>query len=288
MIDISHGDSLVYLNGEYLPLAEAKISVLDRGFIFGDGIYEVVPVYNGKPFRFDQHVARLQRSLAAIGLETGKSAEDWIALMSAMIERSPWPYHMVYLQVTRGVAKRDHGFPNPPVAPTIFMMNTPFQRPSAEKLAKGLSTIAMDDLRWLHCDIKTTSLLGNVLAKQYALSKGVDDVIMFRNGFLSEASSSNIWLVKDGKVAAPLRNNLILEGVRYGFIEQLCQEEGIAFESRNITEDEIAEADEILITAATKEVQAITSFNGQPVGDGKPGPVFWTLRKAYDRVLEQL
>ena len=288
MIQGISSDSLVYLNGEYLPLSQAKVSVLDRGFIFGDGIYEVVPAYNRKPFRLNEHVARLERSLKAIKLETGKTTQDWHQLMTDMVNKAETDDTFVYLQVTRGVAKRDHAYPNPPVAPTIFLMSSPFVRPSEELRTKGFRVVSMPDERWYHCDIKSVSLLGNILAKEYAHAKGVDDVIQFRDGFMTEASSANIWVVKDGMLLAPLKNNLILEGIRYGLMEKLAAQCGIPFKAQNISEEQVAQADELLFTSATKEVLPILEYNDQPVGQGVAGPIYQKLRAAYDLEIEQL
>lgn len=281
-------DSQVYLNGEYLPLSEAKISVLDRGFIFGDGIYEVVPAYNRKPFRLQEHIARLLRSLDKIQLVTGKEAQYWQELMNDMIVRAPWDDSFIYLQITRGVVKRDHAFPHPAVDPTVFLMSSPFTRPSEQDRTVGLRTVRMDDCRWLHCDIKSVSLLGNVLAKQYAVEHEVNDVLQFRDGFLTEGSSANIWIVTKGVLRAPLKNKLILEGIRYGLMQELAQRCGITFESGNISEAEVNQADEILLTSATKEVLPVTLHNGRPVGSGKPGPFYQQLRQAYDEVIAAL
>lgn len=278
----------VYLNGDILPLSQAKISVLDRGFIFGDGIYEVVPVYNRKPFRLDHHVARLMRSLEKISLQTSNTVEDWKHLMTLMAERAPWADSLVYLQVTRGVAKRDHQFPDPPVKPTIFLMSAPRVAPKAEEIAKGLRTVSMEDMRWLHCDIKSVSLLGNVLSKQYAVERGVDDVIQFRDNYLSEASSANIWVVKNGTVMAPPKNNLVLEGVRYGLIEELCCSEGIPFELRALSKEEVAQADELFLSSATKEILPIVELDGQAIANGEVGPIYKQLKQAYNRVLAAL
>lgn len=278
----------VYLNGDILPLSQAKVSVLDRGFIFGDGIYEVVPVYQRKPFRLEQHVARLMRSLDKISLHTTNTAEDWKHLMTLMAERAPWDDSLVYLQVTRGVAKRDHQFPNPPVKPTIFLMSAPRLAPSADEIAQGLRTVSMEDMRWFHCDIKSVSLLGNVLSKQYAVERGVDDVIQFRDGYLSEASSANIWVVKNGTVIAPPKDNLVLEGVRYGLIEELCRAEGIPFELRAIAKAEVAQADELFLSSATKEILPIVELDGQPIANGAVGPIYKQLKQAYNRVLAAL
>ncbi|NOL48683.1 aminotransferase class IV [Pelistega europaea] len=281
-------DSIVYLNGEFIPLSEAKISVLDRGFIFGDGIYEVVPGYNRKPFRLKEHVARLMRSLDKVSIQTGKDASFWEDLMRGMVEKSPWEDNYVYLQVTRGVAKRDHAFPNPPVAPTIFAMTSPFKRLTEQERTVGVKALSFPDERWLHCDIKSVSLLGNVLAKQYAVSHGVQDVVQFRDGLLTEGASANIWVVKNGVLLAPKRDNRILEGVRYPFLMELAAKVGVPFEERDITKAEVDNADELLLTAAMREVVAITTYDNKPVGEGVPGPVFWKLRKAYDEVLAAL
>lgn len=287
MIPDVDNDSIVYLNGDYVPLRDARISVLDRGFIFGDGIYEVVPAYRGKPFRMDAHVARLLRSLDAIGLDTGWSRADWERLILDMLAREGRGRDvMLYLQVTRGVAKRDHPFPAG-VSPTVFCMVAPFTRVDGAREA-GLRTISLEDLRWHRCDIKSVSLLGNVLAKQAAIEAGVDDVIQFRDGILSEASAANIWVVRGGVLMAPLRDHHILEGVRYGLLEELAGACGIPFQSRPISRDEVASADELMLTSATKEVLPILNHDGKPVGTGQPGPVYRALRAAYDEAIAAL
>jgi D-alanine transaminase len=286
MIPDVDNDSIVYLNGEYLRLADAKISVLDRGFIFGDGIYDVVPAYNGKAFRMDGHLARLERSLAAIDIQVDLTREDWRALVLGMLERSGLGDCMVYLQVTRGVAKRDHAFPAN-TKPTVFCMVSPFVRPDAAR-DDGLSAVGIDDVRWLRCEIKSVSLLGNVLAKQHAVDAGVDEVLQFRDGYLSEGASCNIWLVKNGVLLAPPRSNLILEGIRYGLLEELAEQAGIEFNARPISRQEVDEADELMLTSATKEVLPIVTYNGKPVGSGKPGPVYAALRKGYDQAIAEL
>lgn len=278
-------DSIVYLNGDFVRLGEAKISVLDRGFIFGDGIYDVVPAYHGKPFRIDGHLARLERSLAKVGIRNPFSRREWEKLVLDMLARSGRGADcMVYIQVTRGVAKRDHAFPAH-VSPSFFIMVSPFTRVQHEREA-GLKAVAIEDERWLRCDIKSVSLLGNVLAKQQAVEAGVDEVIQFREGFLTEGASCNIWIVRDGTLLAPMRNNLILEGVRYSLMEELAAQAGIAFQARQISREEVETADEIMMTSATKEVLPIVVFNGQPVGDGRPGPVFAKLREGYDRAIK--
>jgi len=287
MIPNVDNDSIVYLNGDLIRLGDAKVSVLDRGFIFGDGIYDVVPVYKGKAFRMEAHLARLERSLAAIGLDTGWTRPQWEGLVADMIKRSPHEYTMVYIQVTRGAAKRDHAFPAT-VTPTIFCMVSPFSRPGPEQREQGLSAIAVPDVRWMRCEIKSVSLLGNVLAKQQAVDAGVDEVLQFRDGYLTEGASCNIWIAKNGTLLAPPLDNLILEGIRYRFLEELAHNAGIPFESRRIARHEVDQCDEIMMSSATKEILPIVQFNGQPVGAGTPGPVYARLRVAYDDILEAL
>jgi D-alanine transaminase len=189
--------------------------------------------------------------------------------------------------VTRGVAKRDHGFPQD-CEPTVFCMVSPFKRPDAHKREDGLSVVSMPDLRWLHCEIKSVSLLGNVLAKQHAVDAGVDEVVQFRDGHLSEGSSCNIWVVKDGVLLAPVRDHFILEGIRYAFLEQLAAKAGVKFESRPISREEVEQADELMLSSATKEVLPITRYDGKPVGSGKPGPVYAKLRAGYDEAIANL
>jgi len=274
-------DPIVYLNGDMTPLSEARIPVLDRGFIFGDGVYEVIPMYGRKPFRGTHHIARLFRSLGTIGITNPHSEAEWLALIDRVVQANDLGDQIVYIQVTRGVAKRGHAFPKDPVTPTVFMMTSPLAVPSAEVRARGVACVTMEDKRWLNCQIKSTSLLGNVLAAQYAAEHEVTETIQFRDGFLSEASSSNVWIVKDGKLSAPPKDNLILEGIRYGLIEELCKSQGIVFEARRITQEEVFAADEVLLSSATKEVLPVVTIDGKSVGNGKPGPVFARLYAAY-------
>ncbi len=277
-------NAIVYLNGKYLPISQAQVSVLDRGFVFGDGIYEVIPIYQGRPFRMEQHLDRLERSLAAISLDSGMSRAQWKEVAQGLLGRVSYPYSMIYLQITRGPAKRDHAFPKQ-AAPTIFAMINPFQRPSENARNNGLSAISLQDIRWLLCNIKSVSLLGNVLAKQQAVEAGADEAILFRDGMLTEGSSCNIWVVKDGVLLAPPSDHLILEGIRYRLLEELAGQCGVPHQSRPITRLEVEQADELLLTAATKEVLPIVRLDGKPVGSGRPGPVYAKLRAAYDTLL---
>ena len=273
-------DPLVYLNGEMTPLSQAKIPVLDRGFIFGDGVYEVIPIYGRRMFRSEQHMARLFRSLDKIGIPNPHDLAGWMALIQQVVDASPDDDQMVYLQVTRGVARRAHAFPAE-VTPTVFIMTNPLVLPSAEVRGKGVSCVTMDDKRWLHCEIKSVSLLGNVLAAQYAAENQVTEAIQFRDGMLTEGSSSNVWIVKDGVLAGPPKDNLILEGIRYGLIQELCEKLGVPMQVRRISREEVFAADEVMISSATKEVLPVTRIDGQAVGNGAPGPIYAQLYEAY-------
>ncbi|VCU71826.1 D-alanine aminotransferase [Pigmentiphaga humi] len=287
MIPGMSGDPQVYLNGEFTPLSQAKVSVLDRGFIFGDGIYEVVPVYGRKPFRMGHHLARLRRSLEAVRIANPHDQAGWEDLVGKLIATSDAPDQIVYLQVTRGVARRDHAFPADAV-PTVFGMATPFAWPGAELREQGVRAVSMPDERWLHCEIKSTSLLGNVLARQFAVDRDAVETVMFRDGFLSEGSSSNVWVVKNGVLVAPERNHLILEGIRYGFIQEMAAARGIPLEMRKIAQAEVEAADELMLSSATKEILPIVSLDGKPVGAGRPGPVYAQLRQSYDEAIAAL
>lgn len=277
----------VYLNGRFMPLDEARIPVLDRGFIFGDGVYEVIPYYYKRPFRFEQHYARLERSLREIGIANPLAADKWREVLGRLVAETDAQHQYVYLQVTRGVAKRDFPFPKG-VAPTVFAMTTPLVRPAAAQRDQGLTAVTREDQRWLRNDIKSVSLLGAVLARQYATEQGADEVVQFRNGALTEGSSSNIWVVRGGCVIGSPRGRLILEGIRYGYIAELCAAGGIPFEERALSQDAVASADELMLSSATREILPIVRLDGKPIGTGKPGPVYARLRAAYDAAIEAL
>jgi len=263
----------VYLNGQFLPLEDAKVSVLDRGFIYGDGVYELVPVYGRRPYRLRQHLARLQRSLDGIRLANPHTDAEWEAIIAGLIGRMTFADQGVYLQVTRGAAKRDHAFPAG-VAPTVFMMSNPLVLPSREQVERGVAVVTAVDERWLHCDLKTISLLGNVLARQLAVDAGATETVLFRNGYLTEASASNVLLVRGGVIVAPPKDNQILPGITYDVAFELAREGGLPIEVRPVPKDEALAADEMWLSSSTKEVLAVTSLDGRPFAGGKPGPVF--------------
>ena len=273
-------EPLVYLNGAMSPIADAKVSVLDRGFIFGDGIYEVIPIYGRRLFRATHHMARLFRSLASIAIPNPHTEAEWMALIDQVVAAHPADDQMVYLQVTRGVAKRGHAFPAD-ITPTVFIMTNPIVLPSPATRVSGVACVSMEDKRWLHCEIKSISLLGNVLAAQNAVENDATESIQFRDGFLTEASSSNVWIVKDGVLMGPPKDNLILEGIRYGLIQELCAAHGIPMQVRRISREDVFAADEVLLSSATKEVLPVATLDGQPIGNGKPGPIYAKLYEAY-------
>lgn len=279
-----------YLNGEFTSLRDAKVSVMDRGFIFGDGVYEVVPVYAGRPFRFAEHMARLDRSLSEMRITNPMNRTQWRELVDRLTasyaasqgQQRDTGDQLVYIQVTRGVAMRDHVMP-PGLQPTVFAMSNRMSPPSAAVRAEGVSCVTADDFRWKKAHIKSLSLAGAVLARQISADVDAVETIMFRDGFLSEGAAANVWVVKDGKVMGPPKDNLVLEGIRYGLIESLCREAGIPFELCRTTREEVFAADELLLSSATKEVLAITRLDGRPIGNGKPGPIYAKLYAGYQR-----
>jgi D-alanine transaminase len=283
-------DRLCYLNGAYKPLSQAQVSVLDRGFLFGDGIYDVAPVYGRKLFRFDEHMARLERSLAKIRIANPLSREAWLErcrkLVAALAETEGADDQVVYIQVTRGVAPRDHVMPEG-IAPTVFMMSNPMKPPTAEHRHGGVACTTARDFRWERGDIKSISLLGNVLARQMSADHGAVETIMFRDGWLTEAAACNVWVVKDGAFLGPPKSEHVLEGIRVELLHELCEEEGIAYNLKPISEADVRSADEVILSSATKEVLPVTKLDGEPVGHGalrgKPGPVYARLHEAYQR-----
>jgi D-alanine transaminase len=265
-----------------MPIEEAKISVLDRGFIFGDGVYEVIPVYSLRAFRLTEHLRRLQHSLDGIRLQNPHSEDEWTAIINQLIARNSGEDQYLYLHITRGVAKRDHAFPNPPVKPTVFMMSNPLPTPPSALLQSGVCAVTAQDNRWLRCDIKAIALLPNVLLRQMAVDAGCAETILIRNNeFMTEGAASNIFVVKNGKLLAPPKDNLMLPGITYDVILEIAAASNIPHEVRRIAAAEVFAADELLLTSSTKEVLAITQLDGKPVGSGKPGAMFARLHVLY-------
>ncbi|MDY0011514.1 MAG: D-amino acid aminotransferase [Rhodocyclaceae bacterium] len=267
-------DGLAYLNGEYLPLGQARVSPMDRGFLFGDGAYEVIPVYARRPFRLDQHLARLARTLDAIRLANPHTPGEWEAIIGRVIAGNSWADQGVYLQVTRGAdSRRSQAFPPPAVAPTVFLFAEPLPAPSPRQVADGVAAVSSADFRWLRCDLKTTSLLANCLLRQQAVDHGAVETVLFRDGFLTEGAASSIFMVKDGVLAVPPKSHLMLPGVTYDVVLELAAAHGVPCQVREILEAEVRCADELWMTSSPVEVLSIVSLDGRPVGDGRPGPL---------------
>lgn len=278
---------MVFLNGRLVALEDAKIPVLDRGFIFGDGIYELVPVYSRVPFRLDEHMARMERSLAAVKIRNPYTRAQWRAHTYALIDAQPFEDQGVYYQVTRGVAKRDHAFPKES-EPTVFMMANPLVNPPREQVDNGAAAVTAQDNRWLRCDIKSTSLLGNCLLRQVSAEVGAAETILFRDGRLTEASASNVFIVKNGTILSPAKDNLILPGITYDVVVELAQANRLPIEFRPLSEAEVRAADEVWVTSSSKEVLAIVQLDGRPVGDGKPGAVFRRMHQLYQEFKQKV
>jgi len=278
---------IAHFNGQLLPLDRISISPLDRGFIFGDGVYEVIPVYEGVMLRAREHFERLQRSMDEIRLANPHTVDEWIRVSAELLAHHPGN-QALYIQVTRGVPpKRDHILPVG-LQPTVFMMANPLASPSREAVENGVACVTARDFRWEKCHIKSTSLLGNVLARQLSADVGAAETIMFRNGFLTEAAASNVFVVKNGVVAAPPQDNLILLGITYDLLTKLAAEGQVNLQIRPITEQEVREADEVWLSSSTKEVLAVTSIDGKPVGTGKPGPAFRRMHALYQEFKAKL
>ncbi|MDK9691166.1 D-amino acid aminotransferase [Azospira sp.] len=280
---------LAYLNGNYLPLDEARISPMDRGFLFGDGAYEVIPVYSRRPFRLQQHLERLERTLAALQLANPLSKEQWAEVVQRLVDDHGSEDQGVYLQVTRGAAPvRDQAFPRPAVPPTVFAYADRLPTPSAELLATGGTALTAEDFRWLRCDLKTVSLVANVLLRQLSAAAGCTETILLRDGLVMEGSASNVLVVQDGVILAPPKSNLILPGVTYDVVLELAAANGIPTQVRPVAEAELRSADEVWVTSSTKEVLPITRIDDAPVADGRPGPLAARMNALYQDFKNQV
>jgi D-alanine transaminase len=273
---------IVYLNGEFLPLSEARVPVLDRGFIFGDGVYEFIPIYSRRAFRLDEHLQRLQRSLDAIQLANPLTLTQWSERIHKLVAQHTLDDQSIYLQVTRGPAKRTHEFPKD-ITPTVFMMSNALVTPSAEQIAHGVTCTSAVDFRWLRCDIKSISLLGNCLLKQAAVTAGAAEVVLFRDGFLTEAAASNVFAVRDGVLLAPPKDHLILPGITYDVVLELAAANNIPHQVRPVPEAEVRGAAELWLSSSSKEVLAVTTLDGRAVGTGAPGPLFRRMHALYQQ-----
>jgi D-alanine transaminase len=272
--------SMIYLNGKFMPIEEACVPVLDRGFIFGDGVYEVIPAYSRKLFRLESHLHRLQHSLDSIRLTNPYNNSQWHDLLEKIVAGNDNEDQYIYLHVTRGVAKRDHAFP-PNSTPTVFIMSNPLLAPSQDLLTNGCSAITAIDNRWIRCDIKSISLLPNVLLRQMAIDANASETILIRDEFLTEGSASSIFIVRDNVLLAPPKSHLMLPGITYDVVLELATTNHIPYRIREIHEEELQSADEIMLTSSTREIMAVTRLNDNPVGTGRPGKLCQRLQQLY-------
>jgi len=281
--------STVYLNGEFLPLDKACVPVLDRGFIFGDGVYEVIPVYAGKAFRLQHHLQRLKNSMQAVRITNPHTDEEWNAIINEVVTRNNDGDQSIYLQITRGVARRDHRFPGD-ATPTVFVMSNLFDPVPKQQLENGVNAITLDDIRWQYCSIKSIALLPNILLRQQAVEQGAAEAILLRNGEVTEGAASNVFIVKDGIIITPPKTDCLLPGITRDLVVEQAHEHGLAVKEANIKQTELETADEIWLTSSTKEILPVTKLNGQAVGSSKPGTVWqkmYALYQAYKQTLRQ-
>ena len=264
----------VFLNGSFMPLAQAKVPVMDRGFLFGDGVYEVIPVYSRRPFRIDEHLARLQDSLDGVRLANPHTIDEWRDIVLRIVADAGAEDQSIYLQVTRGpMAVRNHAFPAT-VLPTVFVMAEPLVTPPAAQRSAGVAAVSAADIRWLRCDLKTTSQLANCLLRQLSVDAGCVETLLFRDGVLTEGAASNIFVVKNGVLLAPPKNHLMLPGITYDVVLELAAAHGLPHEVRDIAEAEVRGADEVWMSSSTKEVLPIVAVDDRLIGNGRPGPLF--------------
>ena len=279
--------SILYLNGEFVPSDQAKVSVLDRGFIFGDGVYEVIPVYGGNLFRFKEHIKRLENSLIKIRVLPPLSLDKWLNVLTDLIEANGGGDLSVYIQVTRGAAPRDHAFPHD-VQPTIMAMATPLKPVNSELLSSGVGAITLDDYRWQFCDIKAIALLPNILARQEAIDANAAEAIFIRNGHVTEGSASNVFMVKNRELITPAKSQYLLPGITRDLVLELAEENHVQCREGDITLEQLEAADEIWLTSSTKEILPVSKLNGQPVGVGHPGPLWSRLLTLYQDYKRQI
>jgi D-alanine transaminase len=272
----------VFLNGEYLPADQAQVSVLDRGFLLGDGVYEVIPVYQGLPFCLKEHLQRLQRSLDGVRMANPYSTEEWSEIIVRLVSDNEGENQAVYLQVTRGVAPRDHVFPEG-VEPTAFVMTNPIKPLPAWYKQEGIKAITVKDIRWAQCDIKAITLLPNSLLRQQAQDVGAQEAILIRDGFMTEGSASNSYAVLDGVIYTAPKDEKVLPGITRDVVLSLAQSAGIPYREQAVSAEQLKQADEIWISSSTRELLPVTLLDDAPVGSGKPGPIWQQLDALYQR-----
>lgn len=279
---------IVFLNGELIPLSDARVSVLDRGFLFGDAVYEVIPAYDGRLFRLHQHLERLDRSLAAIRMPNPLAAEEWHDMLRTLIERNPGGDQAVYLQVSRGAPdKRDHAIPQG-VTPTVFAMSSPLVPRPPAVAEQGIAAVTLEDVRWRYCYIKSTNLLPNVLLRQEAVDQQAEEAILVRGGEVIEGAATNLFLVKAGEILTPPKDERMLSGITRELILELAADGHLPFAERTILERELGTADEIWLTSSMREVVPVTRLNGCAIGNARPGPIWHRMNDLFQAYKERL
>ncbi|MGB8692309.1 MAG: aminotransferase class IV [Steroidobacteraceae bacterium] len=269
---------ICHLNGALLPLRAARVSPLDRGFLFADAVYEVIAVHAGRATRLNSHLQRLADSLAALRIRNPHDAGQWSALLQALITANGAADLYVYLQISRGAEYGRNHAPLPELTPTVFAFCAPLQLSSPAALAEGVACITAADTRWARCDIKSVALLANVLLRQQAVEAGAAEAILLRDGWLTDASSSAVHVVINGEIRTPPRSHLLLPGTMRALMEELASTHAIPCHSVPVSERELRAADEIWLSSATRGVIAVTSLDGQPIGDGRAGPLWRRMR----------
>ncbi|MBE9560773.1 MAG: D-amino acid aminotransferase [Proteobacteria bacterium] len=281
-------NNIIYLNGNYMPVEEATISVMDRGFLFGDGVYEVIPVFGNKLLRLDQHLSRLQNSLDRISLSNPCSNEEWAEMFLHLLSKNDGEDRAVYLQISRGIyPKRDLGTKAEYPA-TVFAMILQVVPPDIETVSAGISVITIDDFRWGACDIKSTSLVANVMLKQQAAAAGVEDAILIKNSMVSEGTASNVFIIKDDVLITPPTGHKLLPGITRDLVIEIAKNNTILVEEREVKETELYNADEIWMTSSTREIAPVIRLNGDSVGSGSAGPVWKRIVDLYQQYKQQL
>ena len=285
---MSEAPTNVYLNGRFLPLAEARVPVMDRGFLFGDSVYEVIPAYAGRLFRLPHHLQRLDDSLHAIRMGNPMALEEWQTMLEELLAQRPGTDQSVYLQVTRGAADtRDHAIP-PGITPTVFAMTNPIPPLNPKYTRDGIKAITLDDIRWRLCNIKATTLLANVLLRQEAVDETAMEAILIRDGSATEGAASNLFVVRDGLLITPPKSRFLLPGITRDLILELAAKAGVAYAEQEISEQELKSADEVWLTSSTKEIMPVTDLDGKPVAGGKPGALFQKMSQLYSEYKERV
>ncbi len=275
-----------YINGEFVAPEDARISAFDRGLIFGDGIYEVVPIYGGQAFRWDEHLARLNNNLDVVGIRQPYTRQDWAKVLVGLLSRATEQDHYLYIQVTRGVAPRNHVFPDS-AEPTVFAYVQKLAPVAESAVTQGVKVVTIPDFRWHRCDIKTTSLIANVWLRQQAKEQGAAEAVLVRDGVVTEGAATNVFAVMNGIVRTAPQGPNLLPGITRDLVVELMARHGVSYEERAFTEQQMIDAEEVWITSSTNEVMPVSRINDNVVSEGRPGPAFQRVYNLYQQYKAQ-